>query len=462
MNASMSIFVGVALLTFSGCGGTSTDTSPPPIGPPTQNEWTWAAGSNIANQSGVYGTQGTPAASNSPGGRDGGVGWTDASGNFWLFGGIQNPSPTTDNYFNDLWKYSADQWTWMGGSNTFNEAGIYGSEGTPAPGNIPGARFSAVSWKDASGNFWLFGGLGLDANGSSEFLNDLWEYSAGEWTWIGGSNVGIQNQPGVYGTEGTAAPDNIPGARSYAVSWTDASGNFWLFGGTGWDSAGALGNLNDLWKYSAGQWTWMDGANVANQPGTYGVQGTPSPSNTPGARFGAATWTDPAGNLWLLGGSSGTNSFAPLNDLWKYSAGQWTWMSGSNLPDQNGVYGTSGVAAASNTPGARVLAVTWADAAGDLWLFGGDGYDSGGSVGELNDLWKYSAGQWTWVKGSNMVAQSGTYGTRGSAASTNNPGGRSQAVGWTDASGHFWLFGGLGDDEDNSLGQLNDLWMYQP
>jgi len=33
------------------------------------------------------------------------------------------------------------------------------------------------------------------------------------------------------------------------VNWTDASGNFWLFGGNGFDSAGTQGYLNDLWKY---------------------------------------------------------------------------------------------------------------------------------------------------------------------------------------------------------------------
>jgi hypothetical protein len=459
MRAFISIFAGIALLACSGCGGSSTGTSTQQGPTP---EWTWAAGSNTANQSGVYGTQGMPASGNTPGGRDGALSWTDNSGNFWLFGGIANPSSTADNYFNDLWKYSASQWTWMGGSNNYNQAGIYGTQGTPASGNIPGARFSAVSWKDASGNFWLFGGLGLDVNGRSELLNDLWEYSAGQWTWIGGSNVGIQNQPGIYGTEGTAAPGNVPGARSNAVSWTDASGNFWLFGGTGWDSTGALGNLNDLWKYSAGEWAWMGGANVTSQPGTYGVQGTPAAGNTPGARFGSVPWTDPSGNLWLFGGSSGTNTFIPLNDLWKYSGGQWTWMSGSNLPDQNGVYGAPGVPASANSPGSRVGAVTWTDAAGNLWLSGGDGYDSAGDVDELNDLWEYSAGKWAWMGGSNLVGESGIYGTLGSATSGNTPGGRSLAVGWTDTSGNFWLFGGLGYDAAGTLGQLNDLWMYQP
>ena len=75
---------------------------------------------------------------------------------------------------------------------------------------------------------------------------------ANQWTWMGGSNtVGAKGgQPGVYGTQGTAAAANIPGGRGSAASWTDRSGNFWLFGGNGHDSTGAQGLLNDLWSYT--------------------------------------------------------------------------------------------------------------------------------------------------------------------------------------------------------------------
>ncbi len=70
----------------------------------------------------------------------------------------------------------------------------------------------------------------------------------GEWTWVNGANVA--GQKGTYGTQGTAAASNIPGARAGAVSWADAAGNFWLFGGENTDPvAGTPGNLNDLWKY---------------------------------------------------------------------------------------------------------------------------------------------------------------------------------------------------------------------
>jgi len=32
------------------------------------------------------------------------------------------------------------------------------------------------------------------------------------------------------------------------VGWRDANGAFWLFGGTGKDSTGTFGGLNDLWQ----------------------------------------------------------------------------------------------------------------------------------------------------------------------------------------------------------------------
>ena len=64
-------------------------------------------------------------------------------------------------------------------------------------------------------------------------------------------NSGIQfvKQSGFYGTKGTADAANVPGAREGYISWTDAGGDLWLFGGWGLDSAGAWGDLNDLWRY---------------------------------------------------------------------------------------------------------------------------------------------------------------------------------------------------------------------
>ncbi len=237
---------------------------------------------------------------------------------------------------------------------------------------------------------WLFGGIGYDSAGTNAYLNDLWKYSNGEWTWMGGSNLADQN--GAYGTLGTSSAANVPGARGSGWLWTDPSGNVWLFGGSGFDSAGTLGELNDLWKYSNGQWTWMDGSNLANQVGTYGTEGVPSGPDTPGGRDNTVGWVDSSGNLWLFGGEVydfSTGMADQLNDLWKYSNDEWTWMSGSDLADQLGTYGTMGTPKPSNIPGARGTPMTWIDAQGNLWFFGGTGYDSAGTVGDLSDVWKY-------------------------------------------------------------------------
>jgi hypothetical protein len=356
-----------------------------------------------------------------------------------------------------LWKYGLGEWTWIGGSDLADQPGIYGTQGTPSPTNIPGTRKGAFAWTDQAGNFWLFGGL--YPRTPAEF-NDLWMYSTGEWTWVSGSN--LANQPPSYGTQGTADPGNIPGARVSGASWIDPTGNLWLFGGDGYASDG-FGLLNDLWKYNAGQWTWISGADIGNQLGTYGTLGTASPANVPGSRRLAVSWTDASGSLWLFGGNGyAASGGAELNDLWKYSAGQWTWMGGANVPNQSGTYGTQGTPAAGNVPGARDSAVSWADASGNFWLFGGEGYDSTGKYVELNDLWEYSSGQWTWIGGSNVGNQSGTYGTLGATASGNIPGARSTSVGWVDASGNFWLFGGEGIDSADATGALNDLWKYRP
>jgi len=52
-------------------------------------------------------------------------------------------------------------WTWLSGSNSAYENGIYGEKGKPGAKYVPGARNSAVGWFDAtSQEFWVFGGSG--------------------------------------------------------------------------------------------------------------------------------------------------------------------------------------------------------------------------------------------------------------------------------------------------------------
>ena len=143
--------------------------------------------------------------------------------------------------------------------------------------------------------------LWLRSANSVGSLNDLWRYSpsTGLWSWIGGAST--DNAVGTYGTQGTAAAGNSPGARQAASSWTDSSGNLWLFGGYGYASSSDAGYLNDpQYSPNAGVWNWISGASTDDVAGTYGTQGTAAAGNSPGARQAASSWIHSSGNMWLF------------------------------------------------------------------------------------------------------------------------------------------------------------------
>lgn len=397
---------------------------------PSILEWAWMGPSrltictNDCPSTGTWGTLGVPDADNWPSSRSGSVGWGDASGNLWLFGGYGTDST---NYFtgslNDLWKY------------------------TPSNGDF--------TWESGS---------------------ELLDFS---------EEAGVYASPGVYGTLGVAAAANSPGARQPAATWTDTSGRLWLFGGFGFDYAADLGNLDDMWMFdpAVGKWTWEAGNDIVqlnDQPApVYGTLGVPAAGNSPGFRTSAATWTDNNDHLWLFGGTGvvlaasstpGYGGYLPIdyNDLWEFDpkTTQWLWWGGAGQTiayDSTGLsvvttlsppaYGTLGVPANGNLPGPRYQSVTWTDNAGNFWLFGGQGYDAAGVSGSLNDLWEFNPGtrQWAWISGSSTLPPcSYTYcgsapsvlGTLGVAAPTNVPGGTAMNDGWSDLDGNLWLFAG--------------------
>ena len=418
---------------------------------------------------GVYGTQGVASPQNVPGPREDAATWVDGRGNFWLFGGFGSFGGGPSGELNDLWMFdpSIEQWTWVGGSASGYQNPVYGTVGTAAGNNIPGERQTAVSESDGKGDFWLIGGWGVDSNGATGPLNDVWMFdpSIGQWAWMGGSNT--YGQAGTYGTLGTAAAGNIPGARSDAAGWRDKSGNIWIFGGVGVDQAGRRGYLNDLWEFQpvTRQWTWMGGkaalpsAMDSGWPGVYGTEGAKAAANQPGSREDATSWTDSNGNLWLFGGTgfdeSGT--YGLLNDLWELDAesGEWTWVSGSSeIPVScppnftcvpSGVYGTLGTPGPANTPGGRLAATAWRDPDGGLWLFGGyfEQLVSASTevAGAYQDLWRFDTftREWTWMGGPNTLGQDPVSGQLGVPAATNIPAGAFGAPSWTGQNGNFWI-----------------------
>jgi hypothetical protein len=492
------------------------------------NEWAWMGGTNTGVASNaVYGTMRISEASNIPSARYQAATWTDSSGNFWMFGGGSGyifgggQQGVFDELDNDLWKFnpSTKQWTWMGGSTVPNQPGVYGTLGTPSASNLPAGRLGASTWVDANGNFWMFGGNGLDANGRLGMLNDLWEYSpsSGQWTWIGGAStygsncfgydLGGPNEqncvgPGVYGTMGTPSVANIPSGRTGATSWTDQNGNYWMFGGWGYDISSQVEYFfNELWMFSPStkQWTLMGGNPTkegsacffstmlyylgCGEPGTYGTLLTPSSANMPGGREGAMGWTDNNGKLWLYGGQGFdvNGQFDDLNDMWVFdtNAGQWTWMGGPSTvygyyAAPTGVYGSLSVPSGNNIPTTRYSGTTWKDNSGNLWLYGGEvtGWYGNSVFGMLNDIWEFNptTNEWAWMGGNDGTFPAyqggvdGVYGTLGSAAPGNSPGQRTGSAAWTDQNGNFWLFGGqtFGMSIQGDTLYDNDLWEYQP
>ena len=363
---------------------------------------------------------------------------------------------------------NSQNWAWMHGSIATGQQGSYGTPGVAAPTNVPGGRTAQSFWKDNSGNFWMFGGEGVDGIGNNGYLSDLWSFNPTtvQWTYVKGN--GIIGQPGVYGTQGSPTNLNNPGGRSGAAYWTDANGNFWMFGGYGFDGSSGLGYLNDLWLYntSTNMWVWQKGSSIVNAAASHGTIYVASPSNNPGGRKGAHTWIGSNGDLYLFGGYGVGTNFGSLNDFWVYSIanGNWTWIGGSATANVNGVYGTLNVTAPSNQPGARANGVSWKDQSGNFWLFSGDGFDaSSPAKSYLNDLWVYSVGTgvWTWKGGSNIVTQAGVYGTQGVASTTNMPGSRMGAYSWADGIGNLWLVGGDGiGSVAATVGGLSDVWKY--
>jgi hypothetical protein len=261
-----------------------------------------------------------------------------------------------------------------------------------------------------------------------------------------------------YGTKGVPSNSNQPAGRTGFVTCKDKHGNFWLFGGTRSQAA-----LNDLWKYdiSSNTWTWVSGDDTTFIHRVFGTKGVAAVTNEPGGRSRAVAWIDSADNFWLFGGKGYTYNYGGyFNDLWKYniSTNVWTWMSGDSITREvGGNYGSYGVEATTNRPGARKSPMGWSDGLGNLWLFGRTGFANNfNAAGGLNDLWKYntSTNAWTWVKGDSIINRKSVFGTKGVSAEGNNPGGRSSSATWTDNSGKYWLFGGSG--------YSNDLWKYDP
>src|SRR6188768_298806 len=97
-------------------------------------------------------------------------------------------------------------------------------------------------------------------------------------------------------------------------------------------------------------------------------------------------------------------SFCIFHFAQAQNPGEWVWLSGDQMANSPGVFGTQGISSPLNVPPAAYCASSWTDTDGKFWLYGGiDGN------GEHGDLWRYDplTNEWTWMKGSGITNDTG-------------------------------------------------------
>lgn len=418
----------------------------------TPGQWTWISGSDQIDDYGIYGLQGVPSPTNHPPGLYEACEWTDHSGNFWLYGGV-NPNCICD----DMWRFdvSSHEWTWMRGTGGVpNQFPVYGIRGVPGSANSPGFRTESASWVDNYGRFWLYGGIGCTAIGGQPY-GDLWLYdpAINMWTWMKGDS--IPNPSAIYGNKGVEDSIVTPlPTNEIAINWTSDDGNLWL-----------LDNKGCLWRYNmqTNNWTWIKGNNNASYPvSVFGTKGVPDTANTPGATLmDYSKWKDSQGNFWFL--FSGMHM---QKILWKFEIpiNSWIWIDGDTtfLADSLNYFAGQCNFEQEIIPFARKESRScWIDYCDNLWLMGGYADNHWQYPFTSNDLIYFNPHQSKWYWADNDTAQIifSNSGQIGISSPTNMPASRSGANGFRDNEGNFWLFGG---SDSYFIGVFSDLWIYSP
>jgi len=268
----------------------------------------------VANGPNSYATFG--GAGSLPGSKSLAANWIDKNGNLWLFGGktfnsLQKTGPT-----NDFWMYniSMGNWTWVGGNDTLNIPGI-----NAVNASYPGGRYGSSFATDKQGVFWMFGGFGIDCNGVTGYLNDLWSFTptTGQWTCVSGNSTA--GTPPIYGHNVT---NELPSGRVGSIGWVDGSGHFWVIGGYGIGLNNTMGLLNDLWAWNGKNWAWEGGDSSLNSTSVYGTEHSSYYSAKLGGRYLMSSVIDSGNqNIWVFGGQGfDLTSYGFLDDLWRYSS----------------------------------------------------------------------------------------------------------------------------------------------
>jgi len=365
-----------------------------------------------------------------PGSRRNGVQFYDASGNYWMFGGY-GCGESAMGELNDMWKWNVgtSTWSFIGGAKNPGGSASFAGETPLSSTRWPLGRDGSASWYDSTDEVVVvFGG-----NAGTYYTDDIWVFNFTQFAIKTPCCCGP-----ICGNHSTRFPPVSslnqvgPGARAYASSWMDNSGNMMLFGGYGFDTFGKLGELNDLFLYkrTTNLWTYIGGNATCNAATII------SPTYSwPGGRDSAVWWTLGTGDFVMFGGYAGGAS-GYLQEMWKIRPP----CPGCNFS----IVRRPTVGTPPPTPVARFGAVGWSQGTTN-YLFGGYG-----ESGFLNDLWAWNT--------TDTLSWFEEYaGTHTPSPPSSWPNQRYYSIGWQSSGGNYYLFSGYGNNGGES-GVMNDLW----
>lgn len=307
---------------------------------PSKGMFQWAGGPQALNAAPQFGSQGTPAGGNTPGGRQGAAfSVATSAGTAYLYGGQQVASGA---FSDDFWRFTSNnmQWAWLYGSSA--PANVSLSQGGVS--DTPGGRQSAAMWCDDN-NAWLFGGRAPNDGTcrasvsicrswarSSKYCSPTcgrrtsWSVS-GRWpraprrrtrrVRTERSALRLLARTPVRGLRPSRGATPRPEWRLFLEdsAWVARPARLvrcvTLFRGRGRvRQCGALtrssraGFLADLWMFDAvnSAWAHMGGPTTVNALATYGAQLVAAAANMPSGRQYATAWPTTTGGLRLFGG----------------------------------------------------------------------------------------------------------------------------------------------------------------
>ncbi|MCB0736776.1 MAG: gliding motility-associated C-terminal domain-containing protein [Bacteroidetes bacterium] len=328
--------------------------------------WYWRSGTKSRVEEPKYSSLGLAKRSNTPGQRNHHCVWKDAYSNLWLFGGIAFNINHYE-FKNDLWRWDGENWIWISGDSSGNSMPYY----MKGKGAYPGARNGASFCTDKFGNFWLYGGTGIDAQGKTVMLNDLWLWNGNDWKWIAGDSIGNQHAE-FNGIHNIGKPGGKENSALFFVNDT-----LWLFGGLTSTGINKTATLNDLWKWTGSNWIWVSGKKVTHS----GIYSGIKQKFEPAARRWPAYTQANFDEAWVYGGSNGGGA---LSDLWKWNGKNWSLISGDSITNKPAIYSNNVNNKVSEIPGSRIYTAMAADQLGNLYMYGGYNDDK-----TRSDLWKF-------------------------------------------------------------------------